>query len=205
MGGAEVDLVLGAVECEADGAGCLAAVEVVDKQRLYFLGHEKKMIHPVRESPQPGCGYQSPAVMSLAHGRSAGLWYLLAASGSVSSVSVSGSGRPWSRRGFSGRRLRPDSGHEKPAALALRDALFTAQPAWAAGQEMSCPGEWQPPTGLPRAAALPIVASHTEQPGDLRRISCTPAGIAAVFSAFAPALAKGLNLTRRAGSGPEAE
>ena len=35
---AQVDLVLSAVEAEADGAGCLSAVEVVDEERLDSLG-----------------------------------------------------------------------------------------------------------------------------------------------------------------------
>ena len=39
--GAEVDLVFRAVQAEADGAGRLAAVEVINQQRLNSLGHEK--------------------------------------------------------------------------------------------------------------------------------------------------------------------
>ena len=42
--GAEVDFVFRAVEAEADGSGCLAAVEVIDKQRLNFPGHEMILI-----------------------------------------------------------------------------------------------------------------------------------------------------------------
>jgi hypothetical protein len=38
--GAEVDLVFRAVQAEADGAGRLAAVEVVNEQGLNSLGHE---------------------------------------------------------------------------------------------------------------------------------------------------------------------
>jgi hypothetical protein len=38
--GAEVDLVFRAVQAEADGAGRLAAVEVVNEQRLNSLGYE---------------------------------------------------------------------------------------------------------------------------------------------------------------------
>ena len=37
--GVQVDLVLGAVQPEADSAFSLAAIEVVDKQGLYLLGH----------------------------------------------------------------------------------------------------------------------------------------------------------------------
>jgi hypothetical protein len=37
---AQVDLVFRAVEAEADGACCFAAVEIVDEERLNFLGHE---------------------------------------------------------------------------------------------------------------------------------------------------------------------
>jgi hypothetical protein len=37
--GAQVDLVLRTVQSEADGALCLVAVEVIDKESLYLLGH----------------------------------------------------------------------------------------------------------------------------------------------------------------------
>ena len=37
--GVQVDLVLGAVQPDADSACSLAAIEVVDKQGLYLLGH----------------------------------------------------------------------------------------------------------------------------------------------------------------------
>src|SRR6202034_4274235 len=42
--GAEVDLVFCAVEAEADSAGRLTAVEVVNEQGLNFLGHEQILI-----------------------------------------------------------------------------------------------------------------------------------------------------------------
>jgi hypothetical protein len=39
MPGVEVDLVLRAVQAELDGIVSLAAVKVIDEQRLYLLGH----------------------------------------------------------------------------------------------------------------------------------------------------------------------
>ena len=39
MLGVQVDLVVGAVQAEADGAVSLTAVEVIDEQGLYLLGH----------------------------------------------------------------------------------------------------------------------------------------------------------------------
>src|ERR1700733_8310811 len=44
VGGAEVDLVFRAIEPEADGAGRLAAVEVINEQRLNSLSHEMILI-----------------------------------------------------------------------------------------------------------------------------------------------------------------
>jgi hypothetical protein len=39
VGGAEVYFIVGAIEAKADGAFCLAAVDVVDEERLDLLGH----------------------------------------------------------------------------------------------------------------------------------------------------------------------
>src|SRR3984957_11976908 len=50
--GAEVDLVFRAVQAEADGAGRLAAVEVINEQRLNSLSHEKIII-PSGEGKRP--------------------------------------------------------------------------------------------------------------------------------------------------------
>ena len=45
MLGVQVDLVLGAVKAEADGAFGLAAIKVVDEQGLYLLGHRSSFPH----------------------------------------------------------------------------------------------------------------------------------------------------------------
>ncbi len=39
MLGAQVDLILGVVQCEADGTFGLTAIKVVDEQGLYLLSH----------------------------------------------------------------------------------------------------------------------------------------------------------------------
>jgi len=39
MPGVQVDLILGAVQPEADRAVSLAAIQVIDQQNLYLLGH----------------------------------------------------------------------------------------------------------------------------------------------------------------------
>jgi hypothetical protein len=65
--GAEVDFVFRAVEAEPDGSGRLAAVEVIDEQRLNLLSHEIILI-PSREGKRatgtaraPDCQPVKPA------------------------------------------------------------------------------------------------------------------------------------------------
>src|SRR6185437_7349891 len=53
--GVEVDLVVGAVQSEADSAFGLAAVEVIDEEGLYFLGHDGcsvRVINPMHQRRQ---------------------------------------------------------------------------------------------------------------------------------------------------------
>jgi hypothetical protein len=53
--GAEVDLVFRAVKAEADGAGRLAAVDVINEQRLNSLGREMILIPSDEGKHQPRC------------------------------------------------------------------------------------------------------------------------------------------------------
>ena len=45
MLGVQVDLVLGAVQTEADSAFSLTAIEIIDQQSLYLLGHGFSIPH----------------------------------------------------------------------------------------------------------------------------------------------------------------
>jgi hypothetical protein len=45
MPGVQVDLILGAVQSEADGALSLAAIKVIDKHGLDLLGHNATFHH----------------------------------------------------------------------------------------------------------------------------------------------------------------
>jgi hypothetical protein len=45
MLGVQVDLVFGAVQTEADSAFSLTAIEIIDKQGLYLLGHRFSVPH----------------------------------------------------------------------------------------------------------------------------------------------------------------
>jgi hypothetical protein len=52
MLGVQVDLVLGAVQTEADSAFSLTAIEVIDEQDLYLLGHRFSIFSRASSSAQ---------------------------------------------------------------------------------------------------------------------------------------------------------
>jgi hypothetical protein len=45
MPGVQIDLVLGAVQSEADSVFSLTAIEIIDEQGLYLLGHGFSISH----------------------------------------------------------------------------------------------------------------------------------------------------------------